>query len=120
MLTSRFTQTTNLNGALKMALSLQVIYPADDGSKFDMDYYLGTHMPLVGQHMGAHIEQVLLTKGLAGGAPGAPAPFHAVATMTFADQSALDAALSKAQPVIADIANFTDSKPEMMVGEVIG
>ena len=102
-----------------MALSLQVIYPSSEGTNFDMDYYLGTHMPLVGQHMGSHIDQVLVTKGLAGGAPDAPAPFHVVATMTFADQSALDAALAKAQPVIADIANFTNSQPQMMVGEVI-
>ncbi|WP_417525280.1 EthD family reductase [Marinovum sp.] len=102
-----------------MALTLQVIYPATDGTRFDMDYYTDTHMPLVGEHMGAHIDEVLVTGGLAGGGPGAPSPYYAVATMTFANLDALDAALAAAPPVVADIANFTDTEPQMMVGQVI-
>lgn len=102
-----------------MPLSLQVIYPITDETHFDYDYYLGTHMPMVGEHMGAHIDNVLVTKGLAGG-PDAPPPFYAVATMTFADRDALDAAMAAAPPVIADIANFTNTQPQMLVGEVVG
>lgn len=102
-----------------MALSLQVIYPITDGTHFDMDYYLGTHMPLVGVHMGPHIAQTLVTKGLAGG-PDTPPGIFAVATMTFADQAAMDAAMKASGPVLADIPNFTDSKPQMLIGEVVG
>ena len=102
-----------------MTLSLQVIYPVEDGSHFDMDYYLGTHMQLVEKHMGAHIESTLVTKGLAGG-PDTPPPFHAVATMTFADQAAMDGAMAAAGPVLEDIPNFTDTRPQMLVGEVVG
>ena len=50
-----------------MAVSLQIIYPASRGTRFDHDYYLGTHLPLVDSHMGAHIDRVLVTKGIAGG-----------------------------------------------------
>ena len=32
-----------------MALSLQVIYPTTDETHFDMGYYVGTHMPMVGE-----------------------------------------------------------------------
>jgi uncharacterized protein (TIGR02118 family) len=102
-----------------MAMSLQVIYPITDSTQFDFDYYLGTHMPLVGEHMGPHIESVLVTKGLAGG-PDAPPASYAVATMLFADKGALDAAMAVAGPVIADIPNFTNSTPQMLIGEVIG
>lgn len=101
-----------------MALSLQVIYPIAENTHFDMDYYLGTHLPMVSTHMGEHIESTLVTKGLASG-PDAPPGFYAVATMTFADQEAMDAALAAADPVIADIANFTDTTPQMLTGEVI-
>lgn len=101
-----------------MALSLQVIYPVTGDTHFDYDYYLATHMPMVGEHMGAHIESVLVTKGLASD-PDTPPESYAVATMTFADQRALDAALGAAGPVIADIANFTNTKPQMLIGEVI-
>lgn len=102
-----------------MALSLQVIYPITDRTHFDMEYYLGTHMPLVGGHMGPHIAETLVTKGLAGG-PDTPPGIYAVATMTFADQAAMDAAMKVSGPVIGDIPNFTNSKPQMLIGEVVG
>ncbi|MCK0150371.1 EthD family reductase [Marivita sp. S6314] len=101
-----------------MALTLQVIYPISDDTHFDYDYYLGTHMPLVGEHMGAHIDSTLVTKGLAGG-PDAPPQTYAIASMVFADKSALDAAMAAAGPVVADIKNFTNTTPQMLVGEVI-
>ena len=101
-----------------MALSLQVIYPIKDDTQFDMDYYKGKHFELVDQHMGPHIASALVTRGLAGG-PDVPPPYYAVATFTFADKVALDAAMAAAGPVIADIANFTNTTPKMLVGEVL-
>ncbi len=102
-----------------MSLSLQVIYPAANGTKFDYDYYLSKHFEIVQEHMGPHLESVQVTKGLAGG-PDVPPPFHAIATMTFADQAALDAALGAAGPALEDIPNFTDTQPQMLIGQVVG
>lgn len=103
-----------------MPLTLQVAYPTDNDTKFDHDYYSTTHMALVAEHMGPHLTGASASKGLGGPGPGTPTPFHAIATLTFADQAAMDAAMAAAGPVIADIPNFTDSPPHMMVGEVIG
>lgn len=103
-----------------MALTLQVAYPAVDGTTFDHDYYASTHMALVGEHMGPHLSGASASKGLAGGGPGAPTPFYAIATLTFADQAAMDAAMAAAGPVLEDIPKFTSTTPHMMVGEVIG
>ena len=102
-----------------MSVSLQVIYPVGDNTRFDHDYYTATHLPLVGEHMGAHIESTLVTRGLAGG-PNVPAAYHAVATIVFADQDAMNAAMAKAGPVMADLPNFTNVQPEMLIGEVVG
>ena len=102
-----------------MAMSLQVIYPITEETNFDYDYYTSTHMDLVNQHMGPHISSTIVTKGLAGG-PDAPPQSYAVATFTFADQGALDATMGAAGPVIADIPKFTNSQPQMLIGEVIG
>lgn len=102
-----------------MAVSLQVAYPTTDGTTFDYDYYLDTHMALVAEHMGPHIASTVVTKGLAGG-PDTPPPFYAVATIVFADQAAMDAAMAKAGPVVGDIPNFTDTAPQMLIGEVVG
>lgn len=101
-----------------MAYSLQVVYPASEGTRFDFDYYLATHMPMVEQHLGPHIDRTLVTKGLASG-PDAPPAFHAVTTMVFADKAAMDAAMGAAEPLLQDIPNFTDCEPQMLVGEVV-
>lgn len=102
-----------------MSVSLQVIYPVAEGSTFDHDYYSTAHMALVGEHMGPHIQSTLVTKGLAGG-PDVPAPYHAVATIVFADQAAMGAAMKASAPVMADIPNFTNVQPQVLIGEVIG
>ncbi len=102
-----------------MPISLQVAYPVSDASKFDHDYYLESHVPLIAKHMGLHIASQVVTKGVAGGG-GAATPFHAIATFVFQDQAGLDAALAAAGPVLDDVPKFTDVQPQMMIGEVIG
>ena len=102
-----------------MPVSLQVAYPARDDTSFDYDYYLSTHMGLVAEHMGAHIQNTVVTKGLAGG-PDTPPPFHAIATIVFADQTAMNAAMAAAGRVVADIPNFYNDAPQMLIGEVVG
>jgi len=102
-----------------MPVTLQVIYPVSDDSTFDHDYYAATHMALVAEHMGPHISSTLVTKGLAGG-PDVPTPFHAIASIVFADGDAMKAAMGAAGPVMADIANFTNIDPQILIGETIG
>ena len=107
-----------------MSVALQVLYPISEGSSFDFDYYSETHFPLVGEHMGPHIDAVSASKGLAGG-PDVPPAFHAVETLTFRDMGALQSALAVLGPVLglgpelADIPNFTNSAPQMLIGEVL-
>lgn len=100
-----------------MSVSLQVLYPVSEGTTFDYDYYLATHMQMVADVMGEYISQTLVTKGIAGG-PDTPAGFHAIASMVFEDQAAMDTALSVAGPVLADIPNFTNTQPQMLIGQV--
>ncbi|MVO15088.1 EthD family reductase [Parasedimentitalea huanghaiensis] len=101
-----------------MAVSLQVIYPISEGTTFDYSYYTTKHFDLVGEHMGEHIETMFVTKGLAGG-PDTPPGIYAVATLVFENQDALNASMAAAPPVLADIANFTNVQPQMLIGEVI-
>jgi uncharacterized protein (TIGR02118 family) len=102
-----------------MSVSLQVLYPVQDETQFDYGYYLSTHMALVSEHMGPHIERTLVTRGAESGSD-VPAPFHAIATIVFADQEARNAALKASPPVMADIPNFTNSRPQILMGEVVG
>lgn len=100
-----------------MTLTLQVLYPVSDDTRFDYEYYFDTHMALVGKHIGSHIAGATASRGISG-PPGQPAPFYAIATISFADQAALDAAMAVMGPVLEDIPKFTNSAPQMMIGEV--
>ena len=55
--------------------------------------------------MGLHRENVQVTKGLSGG-QDTPAPFHAVATILYKDQAALEASLALAGPAFEDVPNY--------------
>lgn len=95
-----------------------MIYPISDNSNFDVDYYQKTHIPMVDDHIGDHVQSIIVTSGLAGG-PDQPPRYHAIATLTFANQSDMDTALAAAGPVLEDIPNFTNVAPDMLIGEVI-
>ncbi|WP_269583115.1 EthD family reductase [Roseibium sp. Sym1] len=101
-----------------MAITLQVLYPITPDTTFDHDYYKSTHMPLVSEHMGPFLLMVQASRGLAGG-PDAPPDYYAIATMVFESQEKLSLALEAAGPVLADIPNYTNTRPQMLVGEVI-
>lgn len=102
-----------------MPTTLQVLYPITDETSFDYDYYLSTHMALVGEHMGAHIDRTLVTKGLAGG-PDTPPGFYAIASIVFKSDEAMGQAMAAAGPVLADIPNFTNTKPLTLIGDAVG
>ena len=76
-------------------------------------------MPIVGEAIGEHIQSTLVTKGVAGG-PDTPAGYYAIATIVFADQSAMDSAMANIGPAVQDIPNFTSTQPQMLMGEVVG
>ncbi|KPA20869.1 EthD protein [Shimia sp. SK013] len=103
-----------------MPVSMQVLYPVAEGTTFDHDYYATTHMALVAEHMGPHITSAQASKGLGGGGPDVPAPYHVIATIVFPDQPSMDAAMAASGPVMADVPNFTNIRPTVMIGEVLG
>lgn len=99
-----------------------VMYPNTEGSRFDQDYYLATHMPLVQEKWGGMgLQDSKVLKGVGGGAPGQPAKYQVVTQMTF-DSMENFAAAGKAHgaEIFADIKNFTDVQPVMQVNTPLG
>ena len=57
--------------------------------------------------------------GIAGGAPGSPAPYMAIGTLLFESMDTFGAAMAAhGAQIMADIANYTDSQPVMQISEV--
>lgn len=102
-------------------IKVSVFYPNTQGKKFDMDYYLNKHAALVSKTLGSALVDSTYDKGLGGGAPGAPAPFVAIANLYFNSMEEFGASFGPAVPVfMADMPNYTDIEPVVQVSEVIG
>ena len=56
-------------------IKVSVMYPNTPGARFNHEYYRDKHMPLVKARMGDACKSYTVDKGLAGGAPGAPATY---------------------------------------------
>jgi uncharacterized protein (TIGR02118 family) len=100
-------------------IKVSVLYPSGEGTKFDIDYYCTSHMPMVQQKLGAACKSVAVDHGLAGGAPGAPPPYVAIGHLFFDSLEAFHAAFAPhAQAIMGDIANYTNAQPVLQFSEV--
>ena len=93
-------------------IKVSVLYPAGADTKFDMDYYCKSHMPMVQQKLGAACKSMAVEQGLGGGAPGAPPAYAAMGHLYFESVPAFEAA------IMADIVNYTNVRPIIQISEV--
>ena len=85
-------------------IKVSVLYPAGADTKFDMDYYCKSHMPMVGEKLGAACKKMAVEQGVAGGAPGAPPTYAAMGHLYFDSVGDFQAAFAlHASTIMADI-----------------
>lgn len=98
---------------------VSIFYPSRPNARFDVDYYLNTHMPLALGLLGAAVKAVSVEIGLYGGMPGQAPPFTAVCAFTCETIDAFTAAfLPNADVLQGDIPNYTDIPPLIQVSEI--
>ncbi len=101
-------------------IKVTVLYPNTPGSRFDHEYYRTKHMPLVKARMGANCHSYTVDKGLAGGTPGAPAPYAAMCHIFCETVEAFQAGFGPhAAEIMKDIPNYTDVAPVVQISEVV-
>ena len=100
-------------------IKVSVMYPNAADARFDMKYYLDRHMPMVGKLLGGALKSMNVEEGLAGGAPGAPAPYVAMCHLFFDSVDAFQAVFAQHSGVIlADIPNYTNTQPTLQISQV--
>jgi len=97
-----------------MPATITVLYK--QGTKFDMDYYKKTHMPLVGEKWtpyGLKSWKVLQF--------GPEAPYTVQATLEWGDISEVQKASTSAaaKAIMDDVPNFSDTEAVLFAGEVV-
>ena len=98
---------------------VRVMY--EKSERFDEDYYLNSHMPLVRDRWKAELSGTRVLKGTPAPDGSAP-PFVIVAELSFATMGDVQQAMNgpHAAEVFGDVPNFTDAKPRRMISEVVG
>ena len=100
-------------------IKLSVFYPNEKGKKFDMDYYINSHIPMIQKKVGAAIKGGAVEQGLSGAEPGSPATYVAMGHLLFDSVEAFQNAFGPhAETIMADVPNYTDIQPVIQISEV--
>ena len=103
-------------------IRVSILYPNNQGARFDVTYYVETHMPLSIRLLSAHsgFKGVSVEHGLGGTAPGSPPTFIAMCHFLFDSIEDFLAAFTPNAPVLqSDMQNYTDIEPVIQFNEVL-
>ncbi|HYC08811.1 MAG TPA: EthD family reductase [Steroidobacteraceae bacterium] len=100
-------------------IKVTVLYPNAPGARFDMNYYVSRHLPMVRDRCAPECRGIAAESGLAGGEPGSQAPYIAVGHLTFDSVGAFQKAFTPhAAEILGDIPNYTNTKPVIQIAEI--
>jgi len=99
---------------------ITVLYPREEGKRFDLEYYLNHHMPMVRSLLGPfNLKNTEVDQGLAGGGD-APPPFVVVAHLYFDDIDDFRRGMKEhGAAITADIPRYTDLKAIFQVNRML-
>jgi uncharacterized protein (TIGR02118 family) len=101
-------------------ITVNILYPNKPGSRFDMDYYVRTHMPMAFRLLAATLKRASIEHGLRGEEDDSPPPYIAMAHLQFESfVKFLEVWLPAADELTADIPNYTDIEPVIQISEVM-
>lgn len=94
-----------------------VAYPRKDGSTFDKDYYLSTHIPLVSKYWKKHGLKSWVVSEL-----NTDGPYSYTVVMEFESHESFGAATQdpNTKEVMDDVKNFSSEAPVLVHGGIIG
>jgi uncharacterized protein (TIGR02118 family) len=99
-------------------IKVSVFYPNSPDARFDMAYYTTRHMPMVQKRV-ATCKGTAAEQGLGGGAPGSAATYIAIGHLLFDSVEAFQSGFGPAAAeIMADIPNYTNTRPVIQVSQI--
>ena len=100
-------------------IKISVFYPNSTGAKFDMNYYVSKHLPMVQKTLGPALKGEAAEQRHAGGQPGVAAPIIAIGhLMSDSIETFQSAFAPHAAAFMADVQNYTNVQPTIQISEV--
>lgn len=108
------------HGARAMSIRVSALYPAVAGSRFDFDYFLEKHVPLVFSLLAPHgCRHIEVDRGVPA-SDGEPVAYVAVGHMEFDSvQGFNEGFLANGETILADTPNYTNVSPVVQVSEMV-
>jgi uncharacterized protein (TIGR02118 family) len=100
-------------------ITVTVLYRNTETLKFNMNYYLQTHMPLVSKLVGPALKGVLVQHGISGAAPGSKPEFFVIAQLKFDSVESFQKSFgAHADAILGDIPNFCAESPIVQINDI--
>ncbi len=100
-------------------IKVSILYPNKPGSRFDVDYYLASHMPMANRLLASALKAVSVEVGVSGATPDQAPPYAAIANFTCESaQAFVEAFMPCAAQLQADIPNYTNIDPVIQFSEI--
>ena len=100
-------------------IKVSILYPNKEGSKFNLDYSLNNHVPMVQEKIGAPLKGSNVEHGLSGAERDSRAEFVVMAHLLSDSVEAFQVAFSPhADSILADVLKYTDIQPIFHISEV--
>jgi uncharacterized protein (TIGR02118 family) len=99
---------------------VSVMYPSQEGARFDLDYYRTKHMDLVVRFLKSFgLVRTEVLRGISGGG-GQPAPYICIGNLYFDTADGYEkGAAASGGALRSDIPNFTNVTPVRQISEVL-
>lgn len=103
-------------------INISILYPNSKSARFDVGYYVKTHMSQSIELLSAHpgFKGVSVEHGLSGAVPGTEPAFVAICQFSFdSAENFMAAFMPHAERLQGDMKNYTDIAPVIQVSEVL-
>jgi uncharacterized protein (TIGR02118 family) len=98
---------------------LTVVYENVDKGKFDFDYYINKHLPLVKSRIGDSITRTVVCEGIKG-VSNEKEPYKAVVQVYLKNLEGLERGLeTHGEEIMSDIPRFTNIDPVLNLEKVV-
>ena len=99
-------------------IKVNFFYPNDEGSTFDLDYYINVHVPLSKECFGAALKGITIDSGISGIMPDSKPPYHAIGTLYFDSvESFYEALMPHVETLRADAQKYSSHEPIIQISE---
>lgn len=101
-------------------IRLTILYPNSEGATFNVDYYLGTHVPMSKRLQGSALKSFTVDQGFGTGIPDEKPPYLVIANLVYDSMDAfLEAFMPHMEVLQGDIANYTNVQPTIQFSQIL-